>query len=67
MSPRQEGREHEKTKRVRAWGAGACGCGCGAGRGAVGEQKRSKCAIRLPWALVRKHTPGSGTAHGRNR
>ena len=27
----------------------------------AGEQKRSKCAIRLPWALVRKHTPGSGT------
>ena len=27
----------------------------------VGEQERSKCAIGLPWALVRKHTPGSGT------
>jgi hypothetical protein len=25
------------------------------------EQERSKCAIGLPWALVRKHTPGSGT------
>eukprot|EP00964_Phaeocystis_antarctica_P023293 scaffold13037_cov63-Phaeocystis_antarctica.AAC.2 len=34
----------------------------------AGEQKRFKCAIGLPQALVRKHTPGSGTgAHGRNR
>ena len=39
MSPRQDGREHEKIKRVRAWG-GACGCGSGAGRSAV-------CATRL--------------------
>ena len=27
----------------------------------AGEQKRSMCAIGLPQALVRRHTPGSST------
>ena len=33
----------------------------------AGEQERLKCAIGLPQAVLRKHTPGSRTgAHGRN-
>ena len=31
----------------------------------AGEQKHSKCAIGLPQAFVRKHTPGSGTGSHR--